>query len=210
MRSHRKVSSPVYGSPRERPSILVINNSGRTNARFTPKLISWVRTWGYNVIEVSNTDELDRVDFRDFTHAILSGGPARLGDQMCVDPCTMNRLALNQGVINNFHGPVLGVCFGMQVMAINYGGHLSTLPKFCRGKKEVRSTRAGEIWINSERYTYANNEVVDIIPRGFTALAMQGRNLAAMADFQRQRYAVQFHPEDGRPEIIQRFLHNRI
>jgi GMP synthase (glutamine-hydrolysing) len=119
--------------------------------------------------------------------------------------------------------PVLGICYGMQTMAMQLGGQVSpgSVKEFgyaelrARGHSRLfngiqdRSGDAGEglldVWMSHGDY-------VSQLPAGFTRIgSTHDLDYAAMADEARGYYAVQFHPEvthtrQGR-EIYSRFVH---
>ena len=167
-------------------------------------LINHVKRAGHKVVVVKTLEETRRINFDSISHAILSGGPKLLTEKTCV-----NAWSMNMYVLNCFNGPVLGVCFGMQIMTINYGGSLKRLDSFQKGKKNVIVTNEAS-FVKEGQYTFAYNDATDRVPCGFKVVAYQGTYPAAMVDRQRKRYAVQFHPESGQEELVMRFIQHTI
>src|SRR5256712_3120070 len=142
---------------------------------------------------------------RNVIGVILSGGPASVYDEGApgVDP----------GVISG-EFPVLGICYGMQLMAHVLGGDVVGEGKRDAGPATVKiADRAGifEGLSTEERAWVSHGDTVRRPPDGFTVIASTTSvPVAAMTDG-RSRYAVQFHPEVAHTphgaEILRNFLY---
>jgi GMP synthase (glutamine-hydrolysing) len=121
---------------------------------------------------------------------ILSGGPASVNEAgaPALDPAV-----LRLGV------PVLGICYGMQAMAIALGGEVGKTGKAEFGKAAVEAEPGAVLFRDqpAEQTTWmSHNDSVTGLPRGFRATASSpNAPVAAMEDPERGLYAVQFHPE---------------
>jgi GMP synthase (glutamine-hydrolysing) len=126
---------------------------------------------------------------RDPLGIVLSGGPASANEPGAP---TLNPEILELGV------PVLGICYGMQAMAIALGGEVGRT-----GTAEFGQTPLGEVdgvlfdglgdmascWMS-------HNDSVTRLPEGFRATASTPAiAVAAMEAPERGLYSVQFHPE---------------
>nr|WP_296811991.1 glutamine-hydrolyzing GMP synthase [Thiocapsa sp.] len=122
---------------------------------------------------------------------ILSGGPTgvyQLDAPDCAD------LVFELGV------PVLGICYGQQLMVKRLGGQVqaSEQREYGRAKLEMLhpdglfsglEQDAGEVWMS-------HGDRVERLPEGFEVLAKSSSSpFAAVADPKRKLYGVQFHPE---------------
>ena len=126
---------------------------------------------------------------------ILSGGPASVYEPEAPLP---PRALFEAGV------PVLGICYGMQAMAMILGGRVEPSAQREYGRAEIRledrdpllegvapdtSTGTVTVWMS-------HGDTVLAPPPGFTRLASTTTcPVAAMAAAGRGLYAVQFHPE---------------
>ena len=130
---------------------------------------------------------------------VLSGGPdsVALENAPCV-PATVFEMGV----------PVLGICYGMQVMARQLGGsvamaeqhelgyaclHIDSTDTLFEGLEQANTaahTPAGlQVWMS-------HGDSVQSLPPGFERLAHTDNcPVAAMADRQRHFYGLQFHPE---------------
>jgi len=124
---------------------------------------------------------------------ILSGGPASvtLEDSPRADPALFEA-----GV------PMLGICYGQQLMAEQLGGKVVTgdHSEFGRAFLEVQDECAlfDGLWAPGEKHQVwmSHGDKVDALPPGFRIVAQSpGAPFAATADDARRFYGVQFHPE---------------
>jgi GMP synthase (glutamine-hydrolysing) len=113
--------------------------------------------------------------------------------------------------------PILGICYGMQILAHALGGELAASQNREYGRAELRIREPGsKLWANIPQVFpvwMSHGDHVRTLPSGFMATAFtQGVDIAAMEDPRRNIYAVQFHPEVHHTEygaaILKNFLFN--
>ncbi len=121
---------------------------------------------------------------------ILSGGPSSVYDESApqCDP-----KIFDLGI------PVLGVCYGMQLMAKQLGGNVERADRGEYGKAELQIDDPTDLLTNVDTgitmWMSHGDSVVDL-PKGFEVLAHTANTpCAAIADHGRKLYGVQFHPE---------------
>ncbi len=121
---------------------------------------------------------------------ILSGGPASVGEE---DAPQFDKTILEMNV------PILAICYGMQLLALNLGGELAQSHKREYGPAELFLNGSSPLFKNVEKVTRVWNshgDVVTEVPNGFEIIAKTpSLPIAAMADHAKNIYAVQFHPE---------------
>ncbi len=121
---------------------------------------------------------------------VLSGGPASVYEP---DAPTLPPAVLEAQV------PVLGICYGLQLLAHALGGHVvpsqereygpATLQVVADSPLFHGLPRRQQVWMS-------HGDRVDALPPGFHALARSENSpFAAIADETRQLYGLQFHPE---------------
>lgn len=121
---------------------------------------------------------------------ILSGGPNSVYDEgapQC-DPAIFEL-----GI------PILGVCYGMQLMAKQLGGSVERADRGEYGKAELQIDDPTDLLTNVDTgvtmWMSHGDSVIDL-PKGFEILAHTANTpCAAIADHVRKLYGVQFHPE---------------
>ncbi|MDX2100549.1 MAG: glutamine-hydrolyzing GMP synthase [Leptolyngbyaceae cyanobacterium bins.59] len=138
---------------------------------------------------------------------ILSGGPSSVYDSgapQC-DP-----------EIWNLGVPVLGVCYGMQIMAQHLGGGVERAERGEYGKAALYIDDPTDLLTNVEDGTtmwMSHGDSVTSLPEGFEVLAhTENTPCAAIAHHQRKLYGVQFHPEvvhsQGGLALIRNFVYH--
>jgi len=122
---------------------------------------------------------------------IFSGGPASVYDAHA-PRCDEGIFRLNV--------PILGICYGMQLMALALGGKVEKSTRGEYGKAMlVIGDGASPLFADVERMTQvwmSHTDSVTELPDGFRVLAStETTAVAAMGDDRRKMYGVQFHPE---------------
>ncbi|NYE22081.1 glutamine-hydrolyzing GMP synthase [Pigmentiphaga litoralis] len=120
--------------------------------------------------------------------------------------------------------PVLGICYGMQTMAMQLGGKVTFADHREFGYAEVRAHGHTPLFTGIEDFTnneghgmlkvwMSHGDQVTALPPGFKLMASTPScPIAGMADVERGYYAVQFHPEvthTVRGQVmLERFVHD--
>jgi GMP synthase (glutamine-hydrolysing) len=96
--------------------------------------------------------------------------------------------------------PVLGICYGHQLMALDLGGEVARAGSGEFGRTTVTAQGAGGLLLEgvpaSQTAWMSHSDAVVAPPPGFAATAASpGAPVAAMEDRQRGLFGVQFHPE---------------
>mgnify|MGYP002552703287 CR=1 FL=1 len=121
---------------------------------------------------------------------IFSGGPASVNME--------NAPQLDEGVFKA-GVPILGICYGMQLMAKGLGGTVASPEKHEYGHTEFYKNGSCPLFENISEKTavwMSHGDAVTDMPAGFGLIGhTELTPTAAMADEARRFYAVQFHPE---------------
>ncbi|MEJ7826350.1 MAG: glutamine-hydrolyzing GMP synthase, partial [Solirubrobacteraceae bacterium] len=136
---------------------------------------------------------------------ILSGGPASV---YAAGAPRLERELLELGI------PVLGICYGMQLIATELGGSVEGAEIGEFGRSELTVRDPGRLFAGlPEQQTcwMSHRDTVYAPPPGFTALASStGSPVAALEHVERGIYGIQFHPEVVHTPygqtILERFL----
>ena len=107
--------------------------------------------------------------------------------------------------------PVLGICYGSQLIAYSLGGHVDTAPVSEYGKTEIE-VKESKLFKDVSKNTVcwmSHTDYVDKIPEGFTVTATSDAcPVAAYENTEKKIYAVQFHPEVNHTVEGQKMLRN--
>jgi GMP synthase (glutamine-hydrolysing) len=137
---------------------------------------------------------------------ILSGGPSSVTDE--------DAPRVSRDFYDKLEMPILGICYGMQLIAVDFGGELQPASqreyghaklKRLSGKTEIFKDLPEEldVWMS-------HGDHVTEIPEGFHKTAMSGESITAIENPERRIFAVQFHPEVAHTprgkEILENFL----
>ena len=143
---------------------------------------------------------------------ILSGGP---------ETVTHSNTPRADPALYELKLPVLGICYGMQTMAAQLGGRVETAPKREYGFARITvqgqpgllqdSGQTKDISLGELDVWMSHGDRVVELPPGFQIIASSDNApMAAIADYDRQYFGLQFHPEvTHTPQgyrILQRFL----
>jgi len=121
---------------------------------------------------------------------VLSGGPASVFEDgaLQVDP-----EVFELGV------PVLGICYGLHLMARDLGGHVSSSPRREYGFAELEVVTEDPVFVGTPRRQpvwMSHGDLVERVPEGFEVLARTSTTeVAAIFDPNRRFVGLQFHPE---------------
>ena len=150
----------------------------------------------------------DEVRAKNPAAVILSGGPSSVYAEgaPALDP-----EILQLGV------PVLGICYGFQVMATTLGGRVARTGRREYGSTEVTLSGEDSPLIGgqpaAQTVWMSHGDAVAEAPEGFAVLASTPDTpVAAFADEHRRLYGVQWHPEvrhsERGQELLEAFLHD--
>jgi GMP synthase (glutamine-hydrolysing) len=148
---------------------------------------------------------LEEVSRRKPRGIILSGGPASVYAEGAPK---LDRGLLELGV------PVLGICYGMQLLVHELGGKVEQAEVGEFGRSELHVTEPGVLlkgMPKEQTCWMSHRDTVFEAPPGFTALASSSASpVAAVEDTKQGVYGIQFHPEVAHTpygqEILTRFL----
>lgn len=96
--------------------------------------------------------------------------------------------------------PVLGICYGMQLMTILQGGKVESSHNREYGRAQLRiASPVSKLFKgvkNDSVVWMSHGDSVTTLPAGFKPIASSdGNEIAAMSNPKKKQYAVQFHPE---------------
>ncbi len=182
-----------------RPEILVLD----FGSQYTQLIARRLRELGVYSEILPCSASFEAIRERDPRGIVLSGGPESV---FAPDAPAMPEGLLPSPV------PVLGICYGMQLLARDLGGEVR--PAERRSYGHARFERTGDSRLldglpEEVRAWASHGDVVESLPSGFRPLG--GTEAARVAGFEnrdRDIYAIQFHPEVAHTEQGIRILRN--
>ena len=150
--------------------------------------------------------DIERIRQRGPKGLVLSGGPASVYADGAPG---LRRELLEIGI------PVLGICYGMQLMVHELGGQVEHAPSGEFGRSQLTLLDGGGTLLDGlpaeQQCWMSHRDAVYEPPPGFKALASSTESpVAAVEDPDRALYGIQFHPEVVHTpygtEILTRFL----
>ena len=138
---------------------------------------------------------------------IFTGGP----DNVYAENAPMcDKEIFNLGI------PILGICYGMQLMTHILGGNVQRADKREYGVTEVEINNNSEIFKgfgNTNNFLMSHTDFVERLPEGFENIGKTSHcPNAAMQNVEKNFYGIQFHPEvnhsENGTEVIRNFVYN--
>jgi len=169
--------------------VYVIDNGGQ----WTHRIWRVLREIGCETKIIPNTTSVSEIDA---DALVLSGGAPRVAWES-------PRLGNCSDYLNEFHGPIMGICVGLQLMAIHCGGKAgpSKVPEY--GLAKIRVIEEDDLFKGLPKeflvWESHNDEVKDA--PGFRVLAVsENCSVQAVKHLAKPYYGVQFHPEVNNTE----------
>ena len=138
---------------------------------------------------------------------ILTGGPE---STLAPEALGIDRRLWSSGL------PILGICYGMQLIARDFGGRLAPSDHREFGPATLRLDGPSPLTAGlpaESRAWMSHGDTVVAVPPGFVALGTTARcPVAALGDVARRIYGVQFHPEVAHTphgaQLLRNFTHH--
>ena len=180
--------------------ILVLDFGGQYDlliARRVREQGVFAEIYPYNKISLAEIKE------RGYKGVIFTGGPNSVYDETSPH---YDKGILDAGI------PVLGICYGHQLIAYMAGGQICSAGNISEYGKTVVYTGGGKLFdkVPSQSVCWmSHTDYVKAVPDGFDVTAHTDNcPCAAMVDVSRRIYGVQFHPEVTHTEYGKTMLHN--
>ena len=143
--------------------------------------------------EIINFNKAKKIKQNKFIKGIiLSGGPLTITKS--------NSLNLTENILN-LKKPILGICYGHQILAKKFGGKVKISKTrefgFAQIKSDKRCPLTQNFFKNKNNSVWmSHQDIVTKIPSGFKKIAStQNSKFAIISNERKKFYGVQFHPE---------------
>lgn len=133
---------------------------------------------------------LEHILSREPKGIIFSGGPASVYEK---DAPRVDAAIYASGI------PILGICYGAQLMSYQLGGDVKPSENREYGRTEIEVVDSSELFVGLDKHLVgwmSHGDLVESAPPGFKVTARTAATpVAAMEDHTRRLFGVQFHPE---------------
>jgi GMP synthase (glutamine-hydrolysing) len=170
----------------DRELVLVVDFGGQYNQLIARR----VRENGVYCEIVPYTYSLDKIKAKNPKGIIFTGGPNSVYGEGAprIDP-----------EILDLNVPILGICYGAQLVAFNRAGEVKSAEIREYGKTEIKLDSSSPIFdgiAEKEQCWMSHTDFVSKAPAGYKIIATTAQcPVAAMANEEKKIYGVQFHPE---------------
>jgi len=158
-----------------------------------------------NVYSEIHPHSADPAQFEDINlkGIVLSGGPMSVYDD---DAITLNPLFLELNV------PVLGICYGLQLLCLNFGGKVEAASNREYGKANLHLLNKNSLFkdVNDNSIVWmSHGDYITKVPDSFEVIGESSHTpFCAVADNIKNIYGVQFHPEVVHTQEGEKIIHN--
>jgi len=178
------------------PQITVLDTGGQ----YTHLIARRVRELGvYADVQAS---DIPAAELKNRHGLIISGGPASVLEKGCPD---IDPAILGLGI------PVLGICYGHQLLARHLGGKVEKGERGEYGIAQLNVTAPDPLLngIQQSRIWMSHFDTVSQVPLGFKVIgSSEVSGVAAMSDAERRLFGIQFHPEVVHTQVGKQILEN--
>ena len=176
-------------------------------SQFTQLIARRVRELGAysQIISHKKVNDLNSVK-KNTSGIILSGGPLNVYE---INKVKFNKKILNLGI------PILGICFGHQIISKELGGKVkkTKLREFGLAKvKKINNSILTKNFFSKKGFNnvwMSHSDEVSKLPKGFKVIASSNNSkLAAIENLKKKVFGIQFHPEVTHTQNGKKLLKN--
>ena len=193
-------------------NVVIVNTHPAENPEFVGKLVDFLALSGIEPEVIEGYDDVKPLD-RSPSHIILSGVPMSANYSLA-ETDTQRRVERAFGWLRECKCPVLGICYGHQILAQIFGGEVSSLEVMVNDEIFPLVWEADEqsgIFSEVEKLEVfaEHKEYVSGIPEGFKVLCQIDEVPYIIYHPEREMYGMQFVPEQSdekTKELLKRFV----
>lgn len=175
-------------------------------SQFTQLIARRVRELGYYSYVMKGTTEVARIREFEPSAIVLSGGPSSVYEEGSPKPAPGFWEYLETSKL-----PVLGICYGMQLLVEHGSGEIKAASKREYGRMQVDVKSPSPLFdgITTFEAWMSHGDETAKLPQGFelTALSAEGA-VASITHHSKPVFGIQFHPEVTHTEQGTRILNN--
>ena len=174
--------------------ILLVDNTKKNLCDFTRLLEQKLGTFTNDLVVCDDIQKINGILTENFDAIVLSGSSLNLSQ-----PNKIEYFNKSVNILLRFPNiPVLGICFGMQLIVASYGGHVSRLEKNVNKEVSIKVEKNSILFGGasaSVKVTLSHQDYVNIVPPDFEVYSKHGDSVQVVESLKYLRFGVQFHPE---------------
>ena len=124
-----------------------------------------------------------------YTGIVISGGPGSCNSD---DAPSYDKSLFDSGI------PILGICYGMQMMNHHFGGTIEKKDQREDGQEAITIEKDSLLFSSldqTQEVLLTHGDSAGVVATGFRTIAKSGPIIAAIENSSKRLYGVQFHPE---------------
>ncbi|HUD06919.1 MAG TPA: glutamine-hydrolyzing GMP synthase [Candidatus Saccharimonadales bacterium] len=170
-------------------------------SQYTQLIARKARELGVFSLIVPYSTRAEEVKHHNPLGIILSGGPNSVYDK---DAPTIDERILKLDI------PILGICYGLQLLSVVFGGKVSPALSREYGQAEITVTSATRLLkgFNKSTIWMSHGDHVTKLPNGFKTTAKSNGTICVIEDNKRKIFGFQFHPEVSQTKFGKDMLDN--
>lgn len=177
--------------------LLIVNNAKPQENRYFKNVQKWCQNRGIEyVVAISDRDVERIIENENIVGCILTGSDFRI-----TNPLNSNEGEGSRKALEILGCPILGICYGFQTMAKFHGAKIknsgkSHLDNLVLTESDATHPLFKGVALDNTSFSFAYNDIVTECPDGFKVIAKIDDIIAGIANDQKKRYGLLFHPED--------------
>lgn len=184
--------TPLFGDQK----LLLVNNSKPHENRYFKNLQKWCQNRGIEYVTAISERDIERIlQHEKIVGAILSGSDFRVTKPIDESEGSVSRKALEL-----LSCPILGICYGFQTMTLFHGGEVGESGKLNLENRLLSEWEEhplfNDVRLDNTKFSFAYNDIVKKVPLGFEVIAKIDDVIAGIANNEKRRFGLLFHPED--------------
>ncbi len=175
--------------------LLIIDMTINKKSKYLNMLMSYLDKIKIKYFVVSNLEDFLKLNYLKIKGLIISGSSLSLL-QLNNEKLEILRKAIYPLILTDV--PVLGICFGYQLLNYVFNGKINKLKYMEKCTKEISINNANKLLKNPKnklRVWLHHKDYITELSRMFEAIAYDNKYIMAFYNKQMQYYGVQFHPE---------------
>ena len=189
--------------------IIINNNSNKFKGYYTHKLLKLLTKLNIKYKELKTLNDINSIQYK-ITGIILSGSKINLTSDL-----KFEMISNNITIILRYPNiPILGICFGHQILAAAYGGEIKKLKNRCKGLRKIKINNKTILFKNIKNevvVTHNHNDYVSKAPKDFVITSISNNNIIqSIESIPLKRFGIQFHIEseesENRIQILKNFI----